>query len=868
MRTTGTRVLAGLSAILLAPLLLAPADARADVDLEIRNGTKVTSTFDSADEAEVFRFTLPAGTKLTIVLQGRKRKGAARGQPRFNLEGPNLGQNDLGGDALKEGKNGVKLRGFVVPSDGEYRLTVTNGGDRDTDYQLVAKWSVPKRTKLTGTIDGDSRLHAVPVLDGARLDALVKRKGKSDMLPRFVGVLPPLPPPPDIPPAAEGSKKHKIRIADLAGTGELILEVGSDEPGDYAGFARVKVKKQKPAKVAVTDRQIGGSREGGNFAVGAVVGPEGRLIEPGEGAPIDLGGSSLLIPPGALPTSTPVVIGTAQPITEAEPEPEGDPLVPVGPTVFFGPEGQVFEEPVTVTIPFDPDALPDGDVSVLRIVERQANGNERTFDPDDSGIDAGDGTASFPVSHFTSFRAFAPAGPPPGPGGIEGDLIGTGVATLVVRAPLTGDDEGRISLFEGADEPPNTTVDNSSLDFVGEMGTTLRLGSRIAFGDVDQDGKTDLLVSAPGSGTGPSEMTLYYGADTLPPVDGGGGPFGERRSLFFGNAPAGQTIGGDVAIGDLTGDGAPDIVHSGTQFPATGVVRIIAGGTGTPSGVAATVTLGSGSPTLGFGHRIVLGDFDGDDQLDLAVSDIDQGQVTVFKGPIASGQVTFDVLRDVQFSATLRTTFFGASLAAGDVDGDGDDDLVVGHPMVDSSAPVVQNVGEVLVLHGGSGFFTAPDTIDTIPGPGEGGAFGTDVACLDLDGDDKAELLASGLFANRFDTGVPDGYVTYFPGGPTRGGEDGFSITAELDTALCFFEPLFDVDGGGNRDILIYAPRTVLPGDTNQPSGSAFLLLGENGTPTVSLISSLADGRIDGQGSDRLGETPLLEDLLDVFNAQ
>ena len=46
---------------------LAASSAFADLDVQIGNGDKVTSTLNPAGEAETFRFDCPAGAKLTVV---------------------------------------------------------------------------------------------------------------------------------------------------------------------------------------------------------------------------------------------------------------------------------------------------------------------------------------------------------------------------------------------------------------------------------------------------------------------------------------------------------------------------------------------------------------------------------------------------------------------------------------------------------------------------------------------------------------------------------------------------------------------------------------------------------------------------------
>jgi hypothetical protein len=84
----------------------------------------------------------------------------------------------------------------------------------------------------------------------------------------------------------------------------------------------------------------------GGAAVG-VIGPEGGRLSVGNG-------SSLDIPPGALaqPTRITMVPAPYNPMAVAS--------FPGGTTYMLQPEGLVFAQPVTLTLAFDPDALPEG----------------------------------------------------------------------------------------------------------------------------------------------------------------------------------------------------------------------------------------------------------------------------------------------------------------------------------------------------------------------------------------------------------------------------------------------------------------------------------------------------------------------------
>ena len=123
-----------------------------------------------------------------------------------------------------------------------------------------------------------------------------------------------------------------------------------------------------------------------------------------------------------------------------------------------------------------------------------------------------------------------------------------------------------------------------------------------------------------------------------------------------------------AAVGDFNGDGTADLAFA-TGPGATAAVRILNGRTGTDLGGLTTVLDGFGG-----GVYLAAGDLDGDGRDELAVS-ADAGggtRVTVFRvGRTLTAAADFIALDDAAFRG-------GSRVAVGDVDGDGADDLVVG----------------------------------------------------------------------------------------------------------------------------------------------------------------------------------------------
>jgi hypothetical protein len=192
-------------------------------------------------------------------------------------------------------------------------------------------------------------------------------------------------------------------------------------------------------------------------------------------------------------------------------------------------------------------------------------------------------------------------------------------------------------------------------------------------GDVNGDAFADVLVAAPMTMTATGRVYLYLGrAIGLPTVATTvlTGPDGTLSDFGVGLAPA----------GDVNGDGYGDVVVGADRVGAfAGRVYLFLGGaTGLATTPAATL-VGNVGTEGNLGAAVAGTDLNGDGFADLAVSSYNAttgGRVRVFNGS-AAGLVTAspaviaapDGMRSA-FGATLR--------GAGDVNGDGVVDLVVG----------------------------------------------------------------------------------------------------------------------------------------------------------------------------------------------
>jgi FG-GAP-like repeat/FG-GAP repeat len=225
----------------------------------------------------------------------------------------------------------------------------------------------------------------------------------------------------------------------------------------------------------------------------------------------------------------------------------------------------------------------------------------------------------------------------------------------VVGGDVNGDGILDIVTGVGAGSPPLVTVlsgrDRSILRpfYAYDQGFTG--GVYVAAGDLNGDGKADIVTGA-GAGGGP-HVKVFSGAD------------GSTLQSFFAFDPA-FTGGVRVAVGDVNGNGFPDIVVG--AGPGGGPqVKVFSG----KDGSVLDSFFGFDSGFTG-GVFVAAGDLNGDGKADIVTGAGAGGgpQVKVFSGKDLSVLQSFFAY-DAGFTG-------GVYVAAGDVNGDGHPDLVTG----------------------------------------------------------------------------------------------------------------------------------------------------------------------------------------------
>ncbi|MFJ4622594.1 FG-GAP-like repeat-containing protein [Streptomyces sp. NPDC088812] len=426
----------------------------------------------------------------------------------------------------------------------------------------------------------------------------------------------------------------------------------------------------------------------------------------------------------------------------------------------------------------------------------------------------GDGTLTAPHACHTSAHGTAPAG----------GSAATGGGTPAGGAPAA--------------------------DFDGDGHPDLAMGS---LGDVENGSGGGSIEVAYGSGDGTGLARCQYLTQNDAGIPGEG-----RDEAFFGS---------DVMARDFDGDGCTDLAASVFDWKPS-VIVMWGSADGLKSAVRVPGTDGSDVPWMTdpiLEEQLVAGDFDGDGHADL-VFGLGSGR-GLLKGPFGrdgTPAATAPVPAPRRPAKDVDGANY-AELVAGDLDGDGADDLVAFHDDSPPDAAWSEEHRPVSHLRGGPDGFTQPDDVG-LPDAATG-------AAGDVDGDGIADLVLSPrggdvsrsavtvVYGSESGPGKGRRTTTLDRGAPGVPGEepqDEDAAFTSLDTG--------DVDGDGYADVVAGSPRDQVyakagpeevlflrggPDGLTGEGARAFGEAGLGGDPDVRRVFGAAVRLVDMDGDHR-----------------
>ncbi|MGW0189329.1 FG-GAP-like repeat-containing protein [Streptomyces sp. NPDC003362] len=295
------------------------------------------------------------------------------------------------------------------------------------------------------------------------------------------------------------------------------------------------------------------------------------------------------------------------------------------------------------------------------------------------------------------------------PGGTVGGRSGAGYVAVVY------------GMAAGPDGVKRQIISQNRYGVPGTAETGDRFGDSLEAADLDGDGFTDLVVTAPGEDVGDARDR---GTQTV--LWGGVGGLATGASLGTGRSA--------TEVGDFDGDGHLDLASAD---------RLRYGPVGRTGQAARTTPLVAPDAGIRGVRALRAGDVDGDGVTDLVISAASAGTggLTAIRLRLLRGGD-----RGLEAGPVIAAadTVSAESVALGDTDGDGRQDVVFGRPGAAGGGlvGVVRGTDDGLAPRAA---FIGQNT-PGVPGTGENGdRFGTDVRVGDVTGDGYADVV----------TGVP-----------------------------------------------------------------------------------------------------------------
>lgn len=377
--------------------------------------------------------------------------------------------------------------------------------------------------------------------------------------------------------------------------------------------------------------------------------------------------------------------------------------------------------------------------------------------------------------------------------GVDDDLVDTDQAFSIITAAASSADPN----YDGVD-PTDIAGTNLSTNYkaIASGQDSAYAGRSVAMGDINGDGYADVAFGAPGYDAAFSNggrVAVRYGQGT--DID----LVSDIEWAYEGTA-LDAAVGQAVAIADVNNDGYADVIVGAPGIGNGGAVYVFHG---SASGPSATPDQSLTHATVGanFGHALAkAGKLNNDVYDDIIIGAYGIDQAFIYHGS-ASG---IGASADATLNGTASSQFGIAVGSAGNVNGDGYDDVIIGADRYDNGQT---DEGAAYVYHG-----SASGVVDSVDWSKEidqdDAYFGFAVAGAgDVNNDGYADVI---IGAPNFDNGQADEGRVYLYHGSASGLAASFAVVMEPNQAGALYgyavASAGDVNNDSYGDVIVGAP--------------------------------------------------------------